>query len=144
MTPLLVLRSLSKLIFKLPFRQPRYGPRTSLCRTKGTAEAVMISQRLLHRSLVDSFAQSLLRSPQCTWKSHKISIRSFNAARTLYQQKVTNVAATNSKPPQVSILGKKQPEALSEVLLSNKEQRKADWVIMKEMAKYLWPKVSCR
>lgn len=25
--------------------------------------------------------------------------------------------------------------------MSNKEQRKADWAIMKEMTKYLWPKV---
>lgn len=30
---------------------------------------------------------------------------------------------------------------LSEQTLSNKEQRKADWAIMKEMARYLWPKV---
>lgn len=30
---------------------------------------------------------------------------------------------------------------LSEQIISNKEQRKADWAIMKEMAKYLWPKV---
>ena len=26
-------------------------------------------------------------------------------------------------------------------LVSNKEQRKADWAIMKEMTRYLWPKV---
>lgn len=30
---------------------------------------------------------------------------------------------------------------LSEQTVSNKEQRKADWAIMKEMAGYLWPKV---
>ena len=30
---------------------------------------------------------------------------------------------------------------LNEERLSNKEQRKADWGIMKEMARYLWPKV---
>ena len=29
---------------------------------------------------------------------------------------------------------------LSEQTVSNKEQRKADWAIMKEMSKYLWPK----
>lgn len=29
---------------------------------------------------------------------------------------------------------------LNEHLVSNKEQRKADWAIMKEMARYLWPK----
>jgi len=31
---------------------------------------------------------------------------------------------------------------LSEQTVSNKEQRKADWAIMKEMARYLWPKVT--
>lgn len=30
---------------------------------------------------------------------------------------------------------------LSESAIANKEQRKADWAIMREMAKYLWPKV---
>jgi ABC transporter ATM len=34
--------------------------------------------------------------------------------------------------------GKK--DLLSETTLANKEQRKADWAIIKEMAKYLWPK----
>ena len=32
---------------------------------------------------------------------------------------------------------------LSESAKANKEQRKADWAIMREMAKYLWPKVCC-
>lgn len=30
---------------------------------------------------------------------------------------------------------------LAEQTVSNKEQRKADWAIIKEMSKYLWPKV---
>lgn len=30
---------------------------------------------------------------------------------------------------------------LTEQTVSNKEQRKADWAIMKEMSRYLWPKV---
>jgi len=29
---------------------------------------------------------------------------------------------------------------LAEQTMSNKEQRKADWAIIKEMSKYLWPK----
>ncbi|KAL2039570.1 hypothetical protein N7G274_007842 [Stereocaulon virgatum] len=36
-------------------------------------------------------------------------------------------------PPKTDVL-------LAEQTVSNKEQRKADWAIMKEMAKYLWPK----
>lgn len=31
---------------------------------------------------------------------------------------------------------------LAEKTVSNKEQRKADWAIMKEMSRYLWPKVA--
>lgn len=42
-----------------------------------------------------------------------------------------------------STLGNKKPGTLlSETTVTSKEQRKVDWAIMKEMAKYLWPKVS--
>ncbi|RMJ27705.1 hypothetical protein PHISP_01419 [Aspergillus sp. HF37] len=34
----------------------------------------------------------------------------------------------------------KKNDLLSEATVANKEQRKADWAIMREMAKYLWPK----
>lgn len=44
--------------------------------------------------------------------------------------------AKSNGPPKTDLL-------LSEQTVSNKEQRKADWAIMKEMARYLWPKV-CR
>ncbi|EOD49554.1 putative iron-sulfur clusters transporter atm1 protein [Neofusicoccum parvum UCRNP2] len=37
--------------------------------------------------------------------------------------------------------GVKNDPLLSEKTVSNKEQRKADWAIMKEMTRYLWPKV---
>ena len=30
---------------------------------------------------------------------------------------------------------------LAEQTVSNKEQRRADWIIIKEMVKYIWPKV---
>lgn len=35
----------------------------------------------------------------------------------------------------------KTDDLLSEQTVSNKEQRKADWAIIKEMSRYLWPKV---
>jgi ATP-binding cassette, subfamily B (MDR/TAP), member 7 len=35
----------------------------------------------------------------------------------------------------------KNEALLSEGVVSNVEQRKADWAIMKEMTQYLWPKV---
>ncbi|KAF1356655.1 ABC transporter-like protein [Delphinella strobiligena] len=34
----------------------------------------------------------------------------------------------------------KQPSLLAEKTVSNKEQRQADWTIIKDMARYLWPK----
>lgn len=33
------------------------------------------------------------------------------------------------------------PDLLTEQTVSNQAQRKADWAIMKEMSRYLWPKV---
>jgi ABC transporter ATM len=36
----------------------------------------------------------------------------------------------------------KAPDLFSNTTLVSREQRKADWAIMKEMAKYLWPKVN--
>lgn len=36
---------------------------------------------------------------------------------------------------------KKKKDLLSESTVATQQQRKADWAIMKEMAKYLWPKV---
>ncbi|KAF2201203.1 ABC transporter [Delitschia confertaspora ATCC 74209] len=52
----------------------------------------------------------------------------------------TAVKALPGHPiPKPLAAGKKDP-LLAEAVLTNKEQRKADWAIMKEMSKYLWPK----
>ncbi|XHG01587.1 Iron-sulfur clusters transporter atm1, mitochondrial, variant 2 [Aspergillus wentii] len=45
----------------------------------------------------------------------------------------------NPKDTQNATAAKKK-DLLSETTVGNKEQRKADWAIMREMAKYLWPK----
>ncbi|KAF8476188.1 P-loop containing nucleoside triphosphate hydrolase protein [Kalaharituber pfeilii] len=107
----------------------------------------MISQRLLHRPLTNP---SSLRSqlfppiPRRTWKPSNASIRYFCSARILYNQKTGDEIPTKSSltatAPSASKLGSLKPELLSETILSNKEQRKADWAIMREMAKYLWPR----
>ena len=47
------------------------------------------------------------------------------------------VQPVSAKPQDVS----KSDGILSEQTISNKEQRKVDWAIIKEMARYLWPKV---
>lgn len=48
-------------------------------------------------------------------------------------QKPKESGETKTPPP--------KKDLLSEPMAASKEQRKADWAIMKEMAKYLWPKV---
>lgn len=48
-------------------------------------------------------------------------------------------AAQQSKDAASAKAAKK--ELLGETAQASKEQRKADWAIMREMAKYLWPKV---
>jgi ATP-binding cassette subfamily B (MDR/TAP) protein 7 len=49
------------------------------------------------------------------------------------------IPETATKPPPASpTTARKDPLALDDK--TNKEQRKADWAIMKEMAQYLWPK----
>lgn len=54
---------------------------------------------------------------------------------TLLSRGVPDV--TNSKSSGVP----QAPDLLAEQTVSNKQQRKADWAIMKEMSRYLWPSV---
>jgi ABC transporter ATM len=51
-----------------------------------------------------------------------------------------NIIQKPEDSPNVKTPPKK--DILSEPMAGKKEQRKADWAIMKEMAKYLWPKVT--
>jgi ATP-binding cassette, subfamily B (MDR/TAP), member 7 len=53
-------------------------------------------------------------------------------------QVVNGTPGPDQKAPAASINKKK--DVLADTSISNKEQRKADWAIMKEMVKYLWPK----
>ena len=56
---------------------------------------------------------------------------------------ITNpkVTATPKDAKNAKVAAAKKDPFLSEATVGAKEQRKADWAIMKEMAKYLWPKV---
>ncbi|RAH74791.1 ATP-binding cassette Fe/S cluster precursor transporter ATM1 [Aspergillus aculeatinus CBS 121060] len=49
-------------------------------------------------------------------------------------------ASTTAPENQNATTTPKKKDLLSEATLATKEQRKADWAIMREMAKYLWPK----
>ncbi|KAI9836005.1 MAG: Iron-sulfur clusters transporter atm1, mitochondrial [Sclerophora amabilis] len=55
---------------------------------------------------------------------------------------VLDIKPENIRKPEPASLAPPPPRdsLLSEGMVSNKEQRKADWAILKEMAKYLWPK----
>ena len=49
-------------------------------------------------------------------------------------------SAQKPKPATAATNAGQQGDMLSEQVVSNAEQRKADWAIMKEMVQYLWPK----
>lgn len=51
----------------------------------------------------------------------------------------TKAAKPANDPAKANVVAKTDP-LLGERNLTNKEQRKADWTIVKEMTKYLWPK----
>lgn len=53
----------------------------------------------------------------------------------------TAAKATPDEQNNKNATATKKKDLLSEASMGVKEQRKADWAIMKEMAKYLWPKV---
>jgi hypothetical protein len=50
-------------------------------------------------------------------------------------------AAIVQKPGAGEAKNTPKKDLLSEAAMAKKEQRSADWAIMKEMARYLWPKV---
>jgi ATP-binding cassette subfamily B (MDR/TAP) protein 7 len=59
------------------------------------------------------------------------------------ETKVPTAESTKSSSMEkqnVSISAKQPPTLLGEQTVSNKDQRKADWAIIKDMARYLWPK----
>lgn len=98
----------------------------------------------------------------CT-RLHVAQHRSFTAGPTLRKTPVDNTTSSIEKKDASPLPLSSQPQAtnasrvpnpesdkanaapkkepLSETAKANKEQRKADWAIMREMAKYLWPKV---
>lgn len=91
------------------------------------------------------------------WNPTGISLRVFtsttknfkdDSSSTTIQSQALGQPRATAKTPKTSLetaqkaavasLARKDPLALDDK--TNKEQRKADWAIMKEMAKYLWPK----
>ena len=117
---------------------PRFYLRHSSCRKPRNPRADLFLHRLwidpslrqltcLHRLRQDDRPrkqQAHTRVPLPTEKLESIKPESYHETRE----------ARPDDAPKTNAL-------LSEQTVSNKEQRKADWAIMKEMAVYLWPKV---
>ena len=109
-----------QLLHNLRSKPTYFGSRTLLPRLSPPSRTLSASHRLRQTKERQSQAPIQFRHE----KSESIKLESFE------------------EPPKA-----KQDEApktdglLSEQTVSNKEQRKADWAIMKEMARYLWPKV---
>lgn len=91
--------------------------------------------------------------------SRQSSVRRFSSSKKLERDRVPQPSSQQRTPTKVDLAESVKPESvlkppaaksdappktdalLTEQTVSNKEQRKADWAIMKEMARYLWPKV---
>lgn len=66
---------------------------------------------------------------------HTASVRNLSPAQTIIRKSAPRIEdAKQNEAPKADAL-------LTEQTVSNKEQRRADWAIMKEMSGYLWPKV---
>lgn len=82
------------------------------------------------------------------FSAHNSPLRKQDSKEPPSNQKVSpSAAGLDSQPtdpktndPKNAVAAPKK-DLLSEATMGKQEQRKADWAIMKEMAKYLWPKV---
>lgn len=74
-------------------------------------------------------------------EKNKDDIPKNNKAEATSSVQSQQTASADTAKPKVEASNPKG--LLSESEKAAKEQRKADWAIMREMAKYLWPKVPC-
>jgi len=108
-----------------PFPTPLINPHILRCSRTSPSFRVFASTPR-HRKDVNRISEHLATvtpkpEPETTQNVRPVLVRKENAA----EQNATT----------------KQDGLLTEKVTSNVEQRKADWAIMKEMTKYLWPKV---
>jgi|TARA_R110002003_G_scaffold53_3_gene4647 ABC transporter ATM len=101
--------------------------------------------RAAHRPGLRASHLSLRLSPYYATRvfaSSPLHRKDVHGQRPLPGSKVALEETKAAKPtvdPATAKVAKGDP-LLQEQMLSTKEQRKADWAIMKEMSKYLWPK----
>ena len=148
----------------------RYSPHcVSLCHaslfheydllTLRLGRGAMLHPRLLSRAhLPKPFPRSCRRSqPSLPWKRRVCPLSSsihlqqhlVTSDRTSHRQLSSKADVLEKikpeavqRPDNAKSIGPKTDALLTEQTVSNKEQRKADWAIMKEMVQYLWPKVA--
>ncbi|KAF7594353.1 Iron-sulfur clusters transporter atm1, mitochondrial [Aspergillus hancockii] len=107
----------------------------------------------ISRRLGSAVPRTTPRIPTC----HGVQLRLFSTGKGLLNKNVTPDPTSQRKTPSPdsppappspvqktknvqNAVGTPKKDLLSETTVAGKEQRKADWAIMKEMAKYLWPK----
>jgi hypothetical protein len=117
--------------------------------------AISGSLRRLHMSCRHSTTTFAIRrhepsvGPQFQWYKSSTRLYSSQSKRPVTKPlspgaadaRTVAVDATPEALKKVTPPIAKQDTLLQEKLVSNAEQRKADWAIIKEMSRYLWPKV---
>lgn len=115
---------------------------SAACGLRGIYSCHRLSHPSLAFSRISTCQQSIRPSVRVFTTS---PWRSKDDTRVKTAQQETKVSAAEpTKTPTVqkekAAGPAKQPSLLAEQTVSNKEQRKADWAIIKDMAHYLWPK----
>lgn len=100
--------------------------------------------RSSYRSIISPSAILLRRPFRSLAPQHKDDTRAQTVQQTAGQKPLVQEGTVKPESVQKSKPGAPagQDPLLSEQTVSNKEQRKADWAIIKEMSQYLWPKVT--
>ena len=97
-----------------------------------------LKPKALHCQTVRQLRYTAVKSQKQLPGDQKADAQNLSRADTLENAKPKAV----QKSSNASSLTEPRPDILlSEQTVSDKEQRKADWAIMKEMSRYLWPKV---
>ncbi|MCJ1295264.1 Iron-sulfur clusters transporter atm1, mitochondrial [Xylographa carneopallida] len=109
------------------------------------------------RVLCNQFYGSAIRNARQGLLSYEAT-RKYTYSATLWQKNISKDTVNIQKTPGSEAAESIKPESvhknhftkadeapktdalLAEQTVSNKEQRKADWAILKEMARYIWPK----
>ena len=116
--------------FTHPARRTNLGPLTRRIRTLDTLRPLTCRP----------FSQSFRLAKEAQQPSKTKVTTSDDATKSEALETHSPESAQKSKPAAATTNASKQGELLSEQVVSNAQQRKVDFAIMKEMVQYLWPK----